>query len=80
MSIKLENGIKAIRGFIVKNAPQILTGIGISGMIGSTVLAVKATPKALELLNDKREELNTDTLTFKETIATAWKPYIPAGT
>lgn len=80
MSIKLKNGINAIRGFIVKNAPQILTGIGISGMIGSTVLAVKATPKALELLNDKREELNTDTLTFKETIATAWKPYIPAGT
>ena len=80
MSIKLENGIKAIRGFIVKNAPQILTGIGISGMIGSTVLAVKATPKALELLNNKKEELNTDTLTFKETIATAWKPYISAGT
>ena len=76
MSIKLENGIKAIRGFIVKNAPQILTGIGISGMIGSTVLAVKATPKALELLNDKKEELNTDTLTFKETIVTAWKPYV----
>ena len=47
MSGKLENGIKAVRGFFVKNAPQILTGIGISGMIGSTVLAVKATPKAL---------------------------------
>ena len=79
MNNKFQNGIMNIRGFISKNAPQILTGLGISGMIGSTILAVKVTPKALDLIAAKKEELKTDELTFVETIKTAWKPYIPAG-
>ena len=79
MSFKLDQGIKAVRGFIIKNSPQILTGIGISGMIFSTVLAVKATPKAVELLENKKKELNTDALSFKEMAETTWKEYIPAG-
>lgn len=40
------------------HSPEILTGIGIAGMITSTALAVKATPKALELLEEKKEEVN----------------------
>ena len=33
---------------IKKHSPEILTGIGIAGMISATVMAVKATPKALK--------------------------------
>jgi hypothetical protein len=58
-----------------------LTGIGIAGMITSTVLAVKATPKALKCIEEKKEELGLveeDNLTVKETVQAAWKPYIPA--
>ena len=29
-----------------KHSPEILTGIGIAGMISATVMAVRATPKA----------------------------------
>lgn len=79
MSGKIQNGLKTIRGFITKNSPQILTGLGISGMIGSTVLAVTATPKAMLLIEEKKQELETDTLTIKETIVAAWKPYIPSA-
>lgn len=79
MNSKIQNGIINIRCFISKNSPQILTGLGIAGMISSTVLAVKATPKALDLLAAKKEELNTNELSVKETIMAAWKPYIPAG-
>lgn len=79
MNDKIQNGIKSIRCFISKNSPQILTGLGIAGMIGSTIFAVKATPKALDLLAAKKDELNTDELSVKEIITTAWKPYIPAG-
>lgn len=43
---------------VTKHSPEILTGLGIAGMITSTVLAVKATPKAVELLNERKEELN----------------------
>lgn len=52
---------KFIRGAkisISKHSPEILTGIGIAGMITTTFLAVRATPKALELIEDKKDELN----------------------
>lgn len=78
MNAKITNGIKSVKGFVTKHSPEILTGIGITGMIGSTIFAVKATPKAMELLNAKKEKLNVDSLTIKETIVTAWKPYIPS--
>lgn len=60
-----------------RHSPEILQGIGIAGMITTTVLAVRATPKALVLLGevetDKGEEL-----TKKETVQTVYKCYIPA--
>ena len=62
-----------------KHAPAILTGLGIAGMITTTILAVKATPKALELLEEAKDELEVDELTPVETVKAAWKPYIPAA-
>ena len=49
---------KNITRTLSKRSPEILTGLGIGGMITSTVLAVKATPKAIALLEEKREEVN----------------------
>lgn len=63
---------------ISKHAPEILTAVGIGCMISSTVLAVKETPKALTLIEDKRKELEVDELTTGEIIKTAWKCYIPS--
>lgn len=71
--------IKGLQFSIHKHAPEILTGIGIAGMLTTTVLAVKATPKAMKLIEDKKEELETDHLTPVETVKTAWKCYIPAA-
>ena len=62
-----------------RHAPEILIGMGITGMVTTTVLAVKATPKALQLMDMRKEELETDTLTPAETIKTTWKCYIPAA-
>lgn len=64
---------------IAKHSPEILTGIGIAGMITTTVLAVKATPKALRLIEEKKQEENVDNLTAGETIKATWKCYIPAA-
>ena len=47
-----------LRRVVGKRSPEILTGIGIAGMITTTVLAVKATPKALTLIEDKKSRLN----------------------
>ena len=43
---------------VVKHSPEILTGIGIAGMIGTTILAVKATPKALECIEAEKRRQN----------------------
>ena len=72
------NFFKGFKGSVVKHGPEILTGIGIAGMITTTILAVKATPKALEKIEEKKNELNVNILTRKETLQAAWKPYIPA--
>ena len=63
--------------FLKKHSATCLTIIGSAGVIITTVLAVKATPKALKMIeeaeNDKGEEL-----TKLEVLQTAWTPYIPA--
>ena len=76
--LNLSKVAKNMQHTLGKYSPQILTGIGVAGMITTVVLAVKATPKALELIEDKKEELDTDKLTVIDTVKVAWKPYIPA--
>ena len=61
-----------------KYSPQILTGIGIAGMIATTITAVKATPKALQLI-DEREIKENKRLSTTEVIKTTWKCYVPAA-
>ncbi len=73
------NIVKSVRTVISKRSPEILTGIGIAGMITTTVMAVRATPKALALIEDKKIENDTDKLTPVETIKATWTCYIPAA-
>lgn len=77
--IKFKPLIKTISSSLTKHSPAILTALGITGMIGTTVLAVKATPKALDLMENKKEELEKDELTVIETVKTTWKCYVPAA-
>lgn len=74
----LKRTIKSAGRVLTKYSPGILTGIGITGMIGATFMAVKATPKALYLIETKKEESEVEELTPVETIKTCWKCYIPA--
>lgn len=69
---------KDIQTSLTKHSPEILTGIGIAGMVTTTIFAVRATPKALRLMDEKKKELDVDKLTVKETIKTTWKCYIPS--
>ena len=75
----LKRTIKSAERVLTKYSPGILTGIGITGMIGATFMAVKATPKALYLIETKKEESEVEELTSVETIKTCWKCYIPAA-
>lgn len=79
MKFNVSSIVKNAKTALKKHSPEILTGIGIAGMITTTVMAVKATPKALTLIEEKKEEQNTDKLTAIETVKTAGLCYIPAA-
>lgn len=70
---------KSIKGVLERHAPEILTGIGVAGMVTTTILAVKATPKACLLINDRKDELAVEKLSATELVKTTWKCYIPAA-
>lgn len=63
--------------FLKRNASTILTCAGGAGVIATSVMAVKATPKALTLLENAKEEKGED-LTKVEKIKVAGPVYIPA--
>ena len=71
--------VKSIKGVLERHTPEILTGIGVAGMITTTILAVKATPKACLLIDDRKDELEVEKLPATELIKTTWKCYIPAA-
>lgn len=62
-----------------KHSPAILTGIGISGMLGTTVLAVRGTPEALRRIEEKKKLEHHKKLTVLQTVQAAWRCYIPAA-
>ena len=69
--------LRSTKALVSKHSPELMTGIGIAGMITATILAVKATPKALEAIDREKQELETDKLTPVETAKATWKYYIP---
>lgn len=75
---KLKIVAKHVKNEIVKHGPEIATGVGIALGVSTTILAVKATPKAVQLLDDRKEEEGVEKLPPVETIKTVWKCYIPA--
>lgn len=70
---------------IKKHSPEILTGIGITGMIFSIVKAVHDTPKALKILDDEKKPSNYEEryvdkeFSAIEKIKLTWKCYIPTA-
>lgn len=75
----ITNIIKGIKASISRHSPEILTGIGIAGMVTTTILAVKATPKAIKLIEAEKRAKHVDALSPVDTIKTVWKCYIPAA-
>ncbi len=85
---------KNIRTTVGRYSPEILTGIGITGMVATTVLAVKGTPKALILIEEEKRRIKHEIyeeagpggngpgeiiLKPVDVVKIAWKCYIPAA-
>lgn len=76
---------------LVKNSPEILTGLGIAGSITTVIFAVKVTPKALMLIDteasSRGEEPDVDDpygwglqyLKPVDILKCTWKQYLPVA-
>lgn len=70
-----------IKNFCDENGMNILTGLGIVGVTATAILAAKATPKALELLEERdkfKQEEYGEPLTKTEKVLAMAPAYIPA--
>lgn len=63
--------------FFKRNSGTILTCVGAVGVVATTVTAVKATPKALMLIEEAKEEKGEE-LTKLEAVKIAGPAYIPS--
>lgn len=75
MNGQISNAISKTKSAISKHSPEILTSIGIASMITSTVLAVKATPKAVAIIQNEKKK--KEKLTVLDIVKCSWKEYIP---
>ena len=79
--LNITNFIKSTQVALSKHSPEILTGLGIAGMITTTVLAVKATPKARRESEEFEECIlcNHEKIKPMDAVKITWKHYIPAA-
>jgi Family of unknown function (DUF6353) len=72
MSNLFANGMKLLKS----NAPEILTALGVSGVVTTAYLTHKAATKAAEVLDPHDRSLPSDATTT-EKVKAVWKFYIP---
>lgn len=68
--------------FLRRNSPTILTCIGAAGVVATAVLAVRATPKALKLIereNNERTMKEEEPVKGADVVTLTWRCYIPAA-
>lgn len=73
----MNNLLHQSKKFLNRNGSTILTCLGGVGLIATSVMTAKATPKAMQLLEEAREEKGDD-LTKLEVVKAAGPSYIPA--
>jgi hypothetical protein len=73
----MRNWLGISRLFLKRNSSTILTCVGTVGVVTTSVMAVKATPKAMKLLQKAKNEKGEE-LTKFEKVTVAGPAYIPA--
>lgn len=71
-----------VKDKVSQNSPEILIGMGLAGMLSSTVLACKTTPKVHEMIEKEKEIRHLECepeLTKMEIVKMSFKYYIPSA-
>lgn len=80
--MKIMDICNQVKNKTFEHSPEILLGIGITGMLSSTILAVKATPKVYTMIEKEKEVRKLECepeLTKVDILKMSWKPYLPAA-
>ena len=81
MKMKMIETFSNACNYVEKNNTAILTGLGVAGVVGTAVLAVKSKPKADKLLKEKKEYKRlhyNEELTRFESFLAVVPAYLPA--
>lgn len=86
-------GNTVVKG-VKKHSPEILITMGVTGLVSAGVMGVRATPKALMIIEEEKERINhelyvlaedtgeryepIDKLEAKDVVRLTWKCYVPA--
>lgn len=54
-NLQLKKGLGRLGKYVNRNSANILTGFGLAGVVTTAVMGIKATPKALRILDEKQE-------------------------
>lgn len=73
----MKTNIKLLK-VIKNNRSVVLVGVGLIGGALAAIKAVKDTPKAMEIIALKKEELQVDKLPVKTVVSSCWKIYTPS--
>lgn len=76
----MKEQLRKVGTLISKNSPTILTGFAVAGLISTSVMAVRVTPKALRLLDLEREyrkKKQSPTMNKRDIVKLTWKVYLP---
>jgi hypothetical protein len=84
MTNSITTTVKKLNKVVSKNSPGILTAMGVAGLFGSVFMAIDASRKADQALEQeiifRHEELSDDTpLTLEDKILVTWKFYAPTA-
>lgn len=72
--------LKTVSTTVVKHSPEILTAAGTIGLVVAGIMAVKETPKAIELKEKYEAQVDTEEpMTVVEEIKVCWKVYLPSA-
>ena len=82
MKIPFKQIFASAKKFVHANTPSIMIGAGIISMGAAVISAARATPLALDRLDEKADELDVlpCDLTRKERFQATWRCYVPALT
>lgn len=83
----ITNSSKELSKTFTKHSPSILTALGVAGLFTTVVLAIKATPKAMEIIEMEEKYRQSEIqdpdydlpITFLDKVELTWKVYLPTA-